>query len=48
MTRGKHLLCEWLGIECDSFDKHSLSLFAYLLRIILCKIVETAIKNVNL
>ena len=46
LSRGKHLLCTWLHLNVDSFDKKSsLELFAYVLRIMLSNIVTCAVRQ---
>ncbi|CDW86766.1 UNKNOWN [Stylonychia lemnae] len=47
LSRGKHLLCHWLDLNVDLFDKKDLEIFSYVLRIILGRIVEQAVRNRN-
>ena len=35
LSRGKHLLCDWLKLLVDSFEKKDLEIFSYVLRITL-------------
>ena len=45
ITRGRHLLCDWLRLNQDSVERKDLELFAYLLRVLLSAIVDQAIRN---
>jgi hypothetical protein len=39
------MLGSWLQIKVDAVDRKDLEVFAYLLRVLLTKIVEQAIRN---
>jgi hypothetical protein len=42
--RGRQLLCDWLQLAHDQLDRKDLEVFAYLLRVLLTRIVEEAIR----
>ena len=47
LSRGKHLLCDWLKINVEILEKKDLEVFSYVLRVILGKIVEYAVRARN-
>jgi hypothetical protein len=48
LTRGKPLFCDWLHLAIDHIDKKDIEVFSYVLRIILQKIIEQAVRSRNL
>lgn len=45
LSRGRNMVCEWLQLKIDLIDKKDLEVFAYLLRVLLARIVEHAIRS---
>lgn len=44
VSRGKHVLCQWLDLNVELLPKKDLEVFAYALRVVLTQIVEQAIR----
>lgn len=40
LSRGRNLLCDWLQLRIESIKSKDLELFAYLLRVLLSRLVE--------
>jgi hypothetical protein len=40
LSRGRHLICEWLQLQQERVDPKDLEVFSYILRVILSRIVD--------